>query len=472
MGGWKFSNSGDLGGNDGPSSSSSPSAPLDLWVILLLSILLVTLLVRYLRLVVGIVVNLTFKAYPIPAFPSYIPSRDVTVVVPTVYKCPSELASCLSRINACGPNSIFVVLLDSNVAKCQQLCRDHGFSNVTVLGVPVLGKRTQMVRALDHIATSIVVWADDDVFWPAQYLENLLAIFENPKVGAGGTCQRVRRSNGSSCLPTNFWNILGISYLERRVFNNLTTNAVDGSLSTLSGRSSAYRTEILKTEEFRKAFTTDKWGNAVLNSDDDKFLTRYVMSRPCTQGGPCASGWEIAIQRAVFLETTLEESSAFIHQCLRWARARYRGNLTVMRKETYWRSQKYAWGAYVIYFSCFQFAFFTDLFFFKSLDLVLSGFSASSGTRFWWFVAFFSWLLFTKVVKMIPHFLRNPLDLVWLPALIIFGYLHSLLNVYVLFTLNQTAWGGKDLAALSKKGEKSEVAPLLRTEVSATPSSS
>jgi cellulose synthase/poly-beta-1,6-N-acetylglucosamine synthase-like glycosyltransferase len=466
MGGWKFS------GDNGADSDGG----LDLWVIILSVTLMLTLLVRYLRLIVGIVVNLTFKAYPIPAFPSYIPSRDVTVVVPTVYKCPSELASCLSRINACGPNSIFVVLLDSNVAKCQQLCRDHGFSNVTVLGVPVLGKRTQMVRALDHISTSIVVWADDDVFWPAHYLENLLAIFENPKVGAGGTCQRVRRSNGSSWLPTNFWNILGISYLERRVFNNLTTNAVDGSLSTLSGRSSAYRTKILKTEEFRKAFTTDRWGNAVLNSDDDKFLTRYVMANrggPCANsGGPCASGWEIAIQRAVFLETTLEESSAFIHQCLRWARARYRGNLTVMRKESYWRSRKYAWGAYVIYFSCFQFAFFTDLFFFKSLDLVLSAFSASSGTRFWSFAAFFVWLLFTKVVKMMPHFLRNPLDLVWLPALILFGYFHSLLNIYVLCTLSQTAWGGKDLAALTAKAEKSEATPLLRTEVSGSSSSS
>jgi cellulose synthase/poly-beta-1,6-N-acetylglucosamine synthase-like glycosyltransferase len=252
------------------------------------------------------------------------------------------------------------------------------------------------------------------------YLENLIAIFEDPKVGAGGTLQRVRRSNGSSILPTSFWNILGISYLERRVFNNLTTNAVDGSISTLSGRSSAVRTIILQNQEFSNAFSSDTFRGRVLNSDDDKFLTRWIYKH----------GWKIKIQRAVYLETTVEESSKYIYQCLRWVRARFRGNLAILRSERFIWS--FPWGIYAL------------------LRASLQPF-ISPDTLFYSSVAFGVWLLSTKVVKMIPHFLRNPLDLIWLPVLILFAYFHSLLNVYALCTLTETSWGGKILEPEKEK---------------------
>lgn len=452
-------------------SNTPDQGGLSFQMMVLLLTLIFLLIFRYTRLIVGIWANLTCKPFSIPdpltytpkdvnvtilgstdvtiVRPAlYTPANDVTVVIPTVFKNPSELAECIGRVTACGPKEIFVVVLDSNVAPCRALCDANNFSNITVLGVPKLGKRLQIIRALSHIETEIVVWADDDVFWPEHYLENLIAVFSHDgKVGAAGTCQRVRRSNGTSWWPTNFWNILGISYLERRVFNNLTTNAIDGSISTLSGRSAAYRTSILKCEEFVHYFTTDSWKGKLLNSDDDKCLTRYVFSH----------GWDIKINRAVCLETTLEESWDYINQCLRWARARFRGNFTVMRKETYWRDT-HKWGFYVIYIGMFQQpALLIDALLCYLLTLVVP-----DSTRSHALVAFGVWLLFTKVVKMIPHFIRNPFDLVWLPALILFGYFHSLLNLYALCTLTQTAWGGKDLTALSKtKSENDETKPLL-----------
>jgi cellulose synthase/poly-beta-1,6-N-acetylglucosamine synthase-like glycosyltransferase len=271
------------------------------------------------------------------------------------------------------------------------------------------------------------------------YLENLIAIFEDPKVGAGGTLQRVRRSNGSSILPTSFWNVLGISYLERRVFNNLTTNAVDGSISTLSGRSSAVRTIILQNEEFSNAFSSDTFRGRVLNSDDDKFLTRWIYKH----------GWKIKIQRAVYLETTVEESSKYIYQCLRWVRARFRGNLAILRSERFIWS--FPWGIYVIYFCQFQQPMLLiDITLYALLRASLQPF-ISPDTLFYSSVAFGVWLLSTKVVKMIPHFLRNPLDLIWLPVLILFAYFHSLLNVYALCTLTETSWGGKILEPEKEK---------------------
>lgn len=458
---------------DTVNSSGPEEGGASMAMILLVLLTLLCFLLRFTRLFVGIYANLTYKPYPIPACPTYIPSRDVTVVIPTVFKNPSELAECIGRIlgrNGTGPKHIFVVVLDSNVQRAQELMLANSFKNVTVLGVPKLGKRNQMMRALEFVETELMVFADDDVFWCDRYLEHLVAIFENPKIGAGGTCQRTRRTAGASWLPTNFWNILGISYLERRVFNNLTTNAIDGSISTLSGRSSCWRTKILKCPRFRDHFVGSgaTFRGKKLDSDDDKNLTMMIFKEQ----------WEVAIQRSVCLETTLEENWGYIHQCLRWARARFRGNFTVMSKTTYWRSRKYAWGAYVIYFSMFQNpSLFIDIGFAWLLSKILAPCSPETQSLCW--TLFLAWVLFTKIVRLIPHFCRHPADMVHIPLLIFFGYFHSLLNIYALCTLTQTAWGGKDIAALSKaKPEKDETAPLLDSQtvsdgqVSDSPSSS
>jgi hypothetical protein len=43
---------------------------------------------------------------------------------------------------------------------------------------------------------------------------------------------------------------------------------------------------------------------------------------------------------------------------------------------------------------------------------------------------------FTKVVKLMGLFIRNPGDIVYLPVSIIFGYLHGFIKLYALVTLN------------------------------------
>jgi cellulose synthase/poly-beta-1,6-N-acetylglucosamine synthase-like glycosyltransferase len=435
---------------DAVNSAGPEQGGSSMTMILLVLLTLLCFLLRFTRLFVGIYANLTYKPIPIPKSPNYTPA-DASVIIPTVFKNPVELAECIGRVAACRPGAIFCVVLDSNVSACHALCDANNFSHVKVLGVPRLGKRTQMVRALKHIQTRIIVWADDDVFWPTDYLEHLVAIFEDPKVGAGGSCQRVRRTARSPWTPCSAGNVLGVSYIERRVWNNLTSNAIDGSISTLSGRSAAYRTSILKTDEFINQFQNGQFMGKKLDSDDDKFLTRFC----------CARGWNIAIPRSVHLETTLEEDWKYIHQCLRWARARFRGNFTVMRNETYWCSRQYAWGLYVIYFSMFQNpSLFIDIGFAWLLSKILAPCSPETQSLCW--ILFLVWVFFTKIVRLIPHFWRHPVDMVHIPFLIAFGYFHSLLNIYALCTLTQTAWGGKDIAALSKaRPEKDETTALL-----------
>jgi hypothetical protein len=43
---------------------------------------------------------------------------------------------------------------------------------------------------------------------------------------------------------------------------------------------------------------------------------------------------------------------------------------------------------------------------------------------------------FTKVVKLTGLLLRNPSNIIFIPVSIVFGYFHSLIKIYALFTLN------------------------------------
>lgn len=160
-----------------------------------------------------------------------------------------------------------------------------------------------MVQGLYKATTDIIVFADDDVLWPPQFLKYLITAFENPNVGAAGPIQRLQR-----CHPT-LCHFLGTSYLERRNFNTGACNTIDGSVSILFGRTSVFRRQVLGGN-FVKSFLGDKWDEKVLNSDDDKFLTSWVFRQR----------WEIKLQFAgeCVLETGLEGSvEGFLAQCKR-----------------------------------------------------------------------------------------------------------------------------------------------------------
>jgi hypothetical protein len=168
------------------------------------------------------------------------------------------------------------------------------------------------------------------------------------------------------------------------------------------------------------------------------------------------------LQTAAVLETSLEDNPAYLNQCLRWARAHWRGNFTVMTNESYWCSFEYWWGCYVIY--CCQF---------QSPALLVDGllsfllYSTVKGESSWYqtvtFMIFGLWILFTKSVKLVPHFRRHPSDLKFLPVSILFSYLHGILNVYALCTLTTTVWGSQQLDQLEKpEAEEAAVVPMLK----------
>lgn len=176
-----------------------------------------------------------------------------------------------------------------------------------------------------------------------------------------------------------------------------------------------------------------------LNADDDNFVTRWLINH----------GWKTAWQDidGGRIETTIGDDKGgmpkFLAQNLRWMRTRWRSNATALfRDRTVWTVQP--WCVYAVYITSFvNFALFFDT------GLMYSLWTATEGTRLgdrWmWMSALLLWILCSKIVKTAAYWRRHPRDLIYLPGCILFGYFHSLIKLYALFTFWNVAWGSRTL---------------------------
>jgi hypothetical protein len=227
-------------------------------------------------------------------------------------------------------------------------------------------------------------------------------------------------------------------YLERHNFELAATNAIDGSVFVLSGRTSAHRTAILQDPEFLQGFANEmfffgKFGP--IAADDDNFITRWEVKK----------GWDIKFQYCAdaTIETDLGEPHKFVSQCMRWVRTTWRSNsCSLFTDRTVWRRQP--WGVYAIYISSFfNFALFFDGALMYTLSKTTFGQSKNA------LCLMAAWIVLSKMIKLIPHFRRNPADLLLIPVYLAFAYLHSLMKLWALFTFWNIQWSGRNLAAVN-----------------------
>lgn len=262
---------------------------------------------------VNLVSYLLLRPIP-PAVKPRFTEKDVTVVIPTL-GTSEDLKRCLSTIKACLAHAIILVTPQKNVAILQEMCQDLGLKNTGVLGAPKANKRMQMIQGLREVTTNVIVFADDDVFWPSDFLVHMLAPFEDLMVGAVGPFNALERPTSP-----NGWDFLNAAYLKRWEWEVGATSNIDGGIACLSGRTMAIQTKIVQDPAFINAFFSEKWFGVVglVAADDDNFITRWLVNR----------GWKIKIQCGTSLTTTLDGNWKFVQQCLRWSRTTWRSNIT------------------------------------------------------------------------------------------------------------------------------------------------
>jgi len=278
---------------------------------------------RYLRLIVNTLAHWLYKSIPKPKHPS-LTNYDVTVIIPTIESNVEELHDPLRSLLACDPIELILVTTVDKYERLSKFAESLKDLRIKVYHSRIANKRLQLCEAIPRVRSAITILADDDVTWPKTILPWLLAAFEKPHIGAVGVCQQVKRLTSGS-ISARCWNWLGADYLERRNFEISATHFIDGGTSCMSGRTCAFRTNILNQADFLHGFCNELWGSYHLNADDDNFVTRWLVKR----------GWSTWIQYndECMLTTTLENNPKFLRQCLRWARSNWRSNYTSLISE-------------------------------------------------------------------------------------------------------------------------------------------
>ena len=360
-----------------------------------------------------------------------------------------DLRRCLSTVRDCRAQAIVLVTPQKNVGLLQKLCRDLGIDNAQVLGVSRANKRLQMIRGLHEVRTEITIFADDDVFWPKDFLVHMLAPFEDLAVGGVGPFNALERKPNP-----NGWDFLNAAYLKRWEWEVGATSNIDGGLACLSGRTSAILTRIVQNSAFVDAFANEKWFGTIdlLAADDDNFVTRWLANR----------GWKMSIQSGTSVTTTLDGNWKFLNQCLRWTRTTWRSNITALLIDRLvWHQEPYC--LYALHLSMLN-----------PPSLILdplmgyclvqwlrkSGSSPHAPNEVLGLGIFVLWLLFTKTVKLWGHFRQYPADIRYIPLQIAFGYFYGFIKMAALLTIHvvshlasmivscmanriwQTSWGG------------------------------
>lgn len=170
-------------------------------------------------------------------------------------------------------------------------------------------------------------------------------------------------------------------------------------------------------------------GKYPLNSGDDKFLTRWMVSH----------GWNTYIQvcKEAELLSTFKTNWHFLKQVLRWTRNTWRSDFRSLFTERHiWRRHPYVA--------------------FTMMDKLFNPFTLLSGPvsvlylcirgnyhlPLWnvW-LSYTIWLMGTRVIKLTPHLWKRPQDVLHVPAFVLFNYYFAVMKLYALCTLHVTAWG-------------------------------
>ncbi|GJC78351.1 hypothetical protein ColLi_01189 [Colletotrichum liriopes] len=333
-------------------------------------------------------------------------------------------------------------------ARCEALAqvyrRNYPSTEIGVSAIPHPSKRRQVAHAVSQVRTEFTVLADDHVFWPScNFIPSALAPFEDENTGIVATYKRVRRTT-----PVN---LIGCFYLLRHNWELRASNAIDGGVFVVSGRTAVYRSKFLKSSGLMHRFCNERFffglfgGKQGLGPDDDNFLTREAYRY----------GWNVKFQQTeeCRIETSLGDESVtkFRGQLVRWARTTFRSNPCMLMRISHVSSWRMPFTYFAVYGAAlFNFALLWD----AALIASLSYSTWSDGLFSMNVGKLVLWILWSKTIKLWSHILHYPSDTPLLIFQVLFAYAHSVIKLWALLTFYDCSWSGRNLNAVDAEAEE------------------
>lgn len=432
---------------------------------------------------------------------SAIRTSEVTVIVPTVgpndkgafaemvsgilYNRPGRLIFCTPTEDAKKSVESFVSGIIDNLTdgiSAYQLERNLDqlihTTRIGYISAGVASKREQFVRPLViddpdvKVDTDFIASADDTAIWHPKLLSATLPAFQDKKVGLVGTRKWNKRHPRPAPDPSlswftnawnkycfGFWNAIGATYLIRHNFEACATNAADGGIFTVSGRTFLVRTEIIRDEDFQTEFLDErilKWlpkgGIGPINADDDTFLTRWVMKKDIDVK------FQSSEEATVTVNLGKDGAKRFLKQCLRWSRTTIRQfpRILFLDRTAWWRHPLTIWTTYFPWL--YNAALVWDPL--MIVTLCHTRYYQESEHCFALVAALIGFIWATKCIKLAPWFWMYPQDFFLyffpIPVWVYFVYRHSILKIYTALTFWDLSWTGRKLPIVKDGVEAKE----------------
>ncbi|KAI9929425.1 hypothetical protein ASPWEDRAFT_41363 [Aspergillus wentii DTO 134E9] len=362
-------------------------------------------------------------------------TTDASIVCPSVDP-ERDFVDALRSWLANNPKQIFVVTTPRWFDKVSEFVNEVNDPRVTVHRVEITGKRPGLVEGIKHTTTPAVVLLDDDVIWSPNTLEGLLLSLSEARDVGGVTPIKNNKNQKTNALEA-----VGASRLDRRsVTNAAMAQFCNGQVFVCTGRTSAYRTEILQDPEFTKYFTGDLWmGKHPLRSGDDVAITSWLQRKGWRTGFVSKDDYAI-ISRP-------KQAGVHLGQVLRWQRNRIR---QVLRDIGNIFSDNPGWYRLRCFYSLLFPSMVEDYLlcpdFLTVLVLLVArglGFAQDSTvipSASTLVLHYFGFSALYELVYNSWHFYHCPQSLWQLPTLAVWGHVRVGIALYALFTTSQSNW--------------------------------
>lgn len=371
----------------------------------------------------GVIRWFFWLAKVIPAL-FYRPMRNdfncsATLVTPVYNEDPRLFRQAIESWIKNKPDRIIAVV-DTTDVNCQQIAKEYPQVEVIVTDVP--GKRDALVRGIRATTTDIVALVDSDTIWEPDVLAKLKMPFADPRIGGVGTRQHMMPTNGRHAT---LWERMSDILLDLRyTAETPATVAMGQAVSCLSGRTAAYRTDLVK--RLSERFLNETFNGRQVLSGEDKWFTSLVLQE----------GYRTYNQLNAHVYSTFKpDFKGFVKQRVRWGRNSLRSDLRALWKGWVWR---YPYLAVMLLDKTVA-----------PFTLLLSPIALIFAIilQKWWLVtAILIWWLVSRGIKLLPHFVRRPLDIFLLPIYIPITFFLSLVRAHSLFTINRHEWLTRNVA--------------------------
>ena len=357
-----------------------------------------------------------------------------SVVVPSFREDVAILHRCLGTWLAQNPSELIIVP-DVEDVECLRMLNQVTDPRVRVLPFRHEGKRSALGVGIRAARGEVLVLTDSDTAWEPGLLSAVQMPFENPRVGAVATQQKVYKRWSS------VWRVIADWIIDLRYYDYVPAMGRAGGVICVSGRTAAYRRAavmpVLANLEHEFFF-----GHRCVAGDDGR-LTWLVL----------ASGYTTVFQSSAQAMSMFPATfGGFVKQRIRWSRNSYRCYLTAVWKGWLWRVPV------ISQLTVFQILL-TPVTMAATVFYLAMAAAAPDGTGALAFAAV--WFLIGRALRNVAHLRTRPSDILLLPLVaLVITFVALPIKLYAFLTMNKQGWLTRHAHQLGGDGQNA--ASLMR----------